>query len=68
MPTYKMFLMRDGAPASQQERECRDDLDALEAARDLCAEHAVEVWQDNRLIARVKRNDEALTVLDAHSG
>jgi hypothetical protein len=68
MSRYKLFLMRDGAPVRQVERECADDLDALAAARDLCAEHAVELWQDDRLIARVKRNDEPLNVRDSALG
>ena len=68
MATYNLFLMRDGTPVGRLERECDDDLDALAAARDLCGEHAVEVWQDGRLIARVKRNDEPLNVRDTVSG
>ena len=68
MATYKLFLMRGGGPVGQQERECHDDLEALEAARDLCGDHAVEVWQGERLIARVKHRDEPLNVRDAHSG
>ena len=68
MATYKLFLMRGGAPVKQLERECADDLDALETARDLSGDHGVEVWQDDRLIARVKHHDEPLNVRDANSG
>ena len=68
MATYKLFFMRNGSPVSQLELECPDDLVALEAARNRCSKYAVEVWQDTSLIARVKRHDEPLNVLDAHSG
>ena len=68
MATYKFFLMRDGGPVNQLERECADDLGALEVARDLCAEHAVEVWREERLVARVQHKDEPPNGRDAHAG
>jgi hypothetical protein len=67
MATYIMFLMQDGTPVRQLELEHNDDLDALDGARDLCGDHGVEVWQDGRLVARVKRHDQGLNVRDAKS-
>lgn len=43
------FLIRDWVG--------KDDLDALDHARKLSTTHAVEVWEDERRIARVSRAD-----------
>jgi hypothetical protein len=68
MATYKLFLIRDGSPVSSLELECAGDLCALDAAHERCTDYSVEVWEDGRLVARVNRNDEPLTVLAARSG
>ena len=68
MALYKLFLLRHGEPVGQISRDCADDLDALDVARSVCGDHAVEVYCNDNLIARVKQHDEALSVMDAHSG
>jgi hypothetical protein len=68
MALYKIFLMRDGEPVEEIERDFAEDLDALEAARALARDHVVEVYSDIRLVTRVKQGDEAPTVTDARSG
>jgi len=65
---YKLFLLRPGEPVVQISRDCADDLDALDVARSVCGNHAVEVYCNDNLIARVKLNDEPLDVMDAQSG
>jgi hypothetical protein len=44
-----------------------DDLSALERARRLSSTHAIEVWDDNRFVVRVKKGDRALTTDDRAS-
>jgi len=68
MASYQLFLFRDGELVGKVSRHCADDLDALEAARKLCGDHAVELYCDGKLIARVKHGDEPLNVRDLHSG
>jgi hypothetical protein len=68
MTLYSLFLFRNGKPAGKVSRHCADDLDALDAARRLCADHTVEVYCDNMLIARVKQGDQPPAVTDRYAG
>lgn len=68
MALYELVLLRDGELVDKVSRVCADDLDALEAARAFCGDHAVELYCDGKLIARVKHGDEALNARDLHSG
>ena len=68
MALYKFFLIRDGEPIGRIMRHLVDDLDALDAARALCSDSRIEVFDDIRLVARVKERDEPLNVNDRRSG
>jgi hypothetical protein len=68
MHRYKFFFLDDhGHVLRGQDHMFRDDVDALAAAEKFCNEHAVEIWQGIREVARVKRNDEALSASDRRS-
>ena len=67
MALYKFFLFRDGEVVSQLERDCGDDLDALDAARSLSRNHVVEVYSELRFVARLKEHDAALNAMDLSS-
>jgi hypothetical protein len=41
-----------------------DDLSALDRARDLSMSHHIEIWSDDRFVARIKKGNEALTERD----
>lgn len=47
-----------------QEVACRDDLDALAEAERLCEHNDVEVWDQSRLVARVKAGNAPLNAQD----
>ena len=68
MALYQIFQFRNGELVGEVKRQCADDLDALDAARALCMEFAVEVYTGLRLVARIKKGDAPLAAKDANSG
>jgi len=46
---------------------CSDDLDALSEGVQHSTAHAIEIWQDQRLVARVKLGNAPLEATDARS-
>ena len=68
MAAYCLLLFRDGELARKEKRHYADDLDALDAARLLSRDYAVEVYLDNNFVARVKLGDAPLDVGDLRSG
>jgi hypothetical protein len=46
----------------------RDDLDALAEAERLSATHAVEIWDGERRVARVKKGNLPLASMDRLAG
>lgn len=67
MNQYKFFFLDDrGHVLSAQEHLLRDDLDALAVAKSLRSDHAVEIWEGMREVARVKR-DEPLAASERRS-
>ena len=44
--------------------ECHEDLEALNEGEKLCADNAVEVWDRERLVARIKPGNAPLSVED----
>jgi hypothetical protein len=46
---------------------CQDDQEALVEGESICGEAAVEVWQDSRLIARLKSGAAPLNEHDHQS-
>ena len=55
MPDYRLcFLNKDKRVMTHIERACEDDLSALEKARALAADYAIEIWQAERRVAIVE--------------
>jgi hypothetical protein len=65
---YRLMLFRDDELVGQVGLHCADDLDALDVARELSKDHAVEAYLEQRLVARVKYGDEPLNLRNRHSG
>ena len=63
------FRMLDlqGAIALSQQLSFRDDLDALDEGVRRSRTHAVEIWEDDRLVARVKLGNCQLDAGDLRS-
>jgi len=68
MAHYTLSLIRDGEAIRQVNRECGDDLDALDAALLLCRDHVVEVYAESRFVARIEAGEEPLPSKGARSG
>jgi hypothetical protein len=64
MTAYKFFLFDALRPVRELELSYADDLDALDAARALSADFAVEVYDSERFVAHVNFGDEPLGVRD----
>ena len=64
MRLYSLFRFRSSELFDRLDREYADDLDALDAAQELCNEHTVEVYDANRFVARVKQGHELINVRD----
>jgi hypothetical protein len=57
MQHYRLYhLSQTGRILSAQDLECPDDLGALQAAEREREHHNVELWQDIRLLARLKQH------------
>ena len=68
MISYSIHALdRQGNIALSHTVQCTDDLDALSAGVRCSDFHAIEIWQDARLVARVKLANAPLDVADAHS-
>ncbi len=68
MARYTLHLL-DHNDATIGVFECAgDDLDALDAARDLAKDNVVEVWSNRGRIARVKKGDAPSGPEDSVSG
>jgi hypothetical protein len=60
-------LDRQGRVALVQGVLCRDDLDALAQGERRSGQNDVEIWQGDRLVARIKLGNAALDAQDARS-
>ena len=60
-------LDRQGEIALSQMVRCSDDLDAPSAGIEQSDMHAVEIWDGQRLVARVKLGNAPLDTADVHS-
>ena len=67
MNSYDIYRLYEGRAAAKKSVECRDDLDALAAAKKESGPQALEVWEGDRFVARVKENGAALTAEDTQS-
>jgi hypothetical protein len=64
MTAYRFFLFDVLQLVRELERPYADDLDALDAARDLSSGFTVEVYDAERFVARVNIGDEPMGVGD----
>ena len=64
---HLFFLGPDDHIVNREARSFRDDLAALDRARKLAKDHAIEIWQDERRVALVKAGDAPLSVCDRAS-
>ena len=68
MVNYSIHALdRQGNIALSHTVQCSDDLEALSAGVRCSDFHAIEIWQDARLVARVKLANAPLAATDAHS-
>ena len=68
MNSYEIYRLYEGTrTAIKRSIECRDDLEALAAAKKESPQQVVEVWEGDRFVARVKKDDAALTAEDTQS-
>jgi hypothetical protein len=60
MREYKLYCMgNDGRIEKRHDIYANDDLDALDRARELCAEYEIEIWQGSQLLTRVAKDGTA---------
>jgi len=69
MNSYEIYRLYDSDSSrhSVQSIACKDDLAALAEAKRQAREQAVEIWQGQRFVARVKKDDEELNASDRQS-
>ena len=57
---YKLYCIGlDGHIERRHDYKARDDLAALDRAKQICGPHEVEVWEGARMVARVKADGTA---------
>lgn len=68
MSSYSIHAFdQEGDVALSHTIRCSDDLDALSAGIRCSNTHAIEIWQDERFVARVKLGNAPLEAADTHS-
>ena len=68
MADYQMFfLTSENHIVNHFEHSYDNDLDALDKARDLAKNHAIEIWQKKRRVAFVKKGNTPLDATDRYS-
>ena len=68
MSCYSIHAFDNGGEfALSHTVRCSDDLDALSAGIRRSDSHALEIWQGERLVARVKLGNTPLDATDARS-
>jgi len=69
MGQYRFDLLGDGGSIAQSQfHACADDLAALDVAERLCARNAVDVWDGERRVLHVKRENAMATPSDRLPG
>lgn len=69
MGHYRFDLIGDGGAIWQSQfHACADDLAALDMAESLCARNAVDVWDGERRVLHVKRENAMATPSDRLPG
>jgi len=60
MADYKLYCVDSaGHIVSRHDHNARDDLAALDRAKELCGEYEIEVWEGSRFAARVAKDGTA---------
>ena len=60
MPEYKFYCMNDaGHIVKRHDIVVADDVAALERAKEICSEYAIELWERARFIAHVSKDGTA---------
>ena len=60
MHEYKLYCIgSNGHIESRHDYRARDDLAALERARELCHEFEIEIWEGARVVTRVAKDGTA---------
>jgi hypothetical protein len=68
MPYYRLYALSDDNHILRPyEYTCDDDLEALERGRELAIKHSIEIWQEKRRVAFVKKGDAPLSAFDRRS-
>ena len=60
MAFYEFRTISHGRTIWTVEHCCHDDVDALDQAEKSCENHQVQVWQNDKRVARVKGENEPL--------
>jgi hypothetical protein len=69
MGHYRFDLIGDGGTIAQSQfHACADDLAALDIAEGLCRRNAVDVWDGERRVLHVKRENAMATPADSLPG
>jgi hypothetical protein len=68
MTLYSLVFYQSGQATGKQERVFADDLEALDAARGLCAKHTIDIYDQDRFEARVKQGDQLPNARDGNRG
>lgn len=59
MARYQLYLLdRFGRAIKREDHDCSNDGAAVLQGRSLCQEHDVDVWREDRRVARVHRGDD----------
>ena len=66
--TYTFDYRFDGKILYTAKHEFADDLEALDTAERLAETYEIEIWRDDRFVARIKAGNESLNVRDRRSG
>jgi hypothetical protein len=57
MPLYRVYILNDaGHFASRIDLECASEQDAVKEAQQYVDGHDVELWDQNRFIAKISQN------------
>jgi hypothetical protein len=64
MASYSFHFLKSGLVTGKAQRDFADDMDALDKARKLAQRYEVEIWRDDKWVARVKMHAEPIYIRD----
>jgi len=68
MASYRFHFLKRGQTVGSANREFANDLDAVDKARQLSKRFEIEIWLDDKWVARVNEHDEPLNTREQMSG